>query len=43
VWALSQMMGREEFAMLAANTLHAETDDGVRAEWTMADAPNSSS
>ena len=38
VWALSQMMGREQFAMLAANTLHAEMDDGVRAEWTMATA-----
>lgn len=38
VWALSKMMGREQFAMLAADRLNAETDDSVRSEWTMADA-----
>jgi epoxyqueuosine reductase len=36
VWALSQLMGREEFAALAARALNAEANDGVRAEWTMA-------
>ena len=33
VWALSQLMGREEFAALASKTIDAETDDGVREEW----------
>ena len=38
VWALSQLLAREEFRKLAAEALHAETDDGVRAEWQLASA-----
>jgi epoxyqueuosine reductase len=38
VWALSQLMWREEFEVLAASALNAEADDGVRAEWTTATA-----
>jgi epoxyqueuosine reductase len=33
VWALSQLMGREEFVARAANAINAETDESVRAEW----------
>jgi epoxyqueuosine reductase len=33
VWALSQLMAREEFAALAANNADAERDEGVRNEW----------
>jgi len=33
VWALSQLMGREQFLTLAANALKAEADAGTRAEW----------
>jgi len=33
VWALSQLMAREEFAALAADAICAETDESVRAEW----------
>ncbi len=33
VWALSQLMRREEFEALAVNALGDEADDGVRAEW----------
>jgi epoxyqueuosine reductase len=33
VWALSQLMGREEFEGLAALALNAEPDETVRAEW----------
>ena len=33
VWALSQLLGREEFARLAAGALNTESDDAVRAEW----------
>jgi epoxyqueuosine reductase len=36
VWALSQLMGREKFDSLAAAAMNTESDDGVRAEWTMA-------
>jgi epoxyqueuosine reductase len=36
IWALSQLIGRQEFAALASDALTAEPDDGVRAEWTMA-------
>jgi epoxyqueuosine reductase len=32
-WALSQLMGREEFCELAAEALSAEADESVRAEW----------
>ncbi|WP_375413388.1 tRNA epoxyqueuosine(34) reductase QueG [uncultured Bradyrhizobium sp.] len=33
VWALSRLMGPEQFQSLAANAIGAEPDDGVRAEW----------
>jgi epoxyqueuosine reductase len=36
VWALSQLMAREEFAALAANNAAAERDEGVRNEWRRA-------
>jgi epoxyqueuosine reductase len=46
VWALSQLMGPAEFAVLAANAIGPERDDAVRAEWTVVvpgrcEAPNS--
>ena len=34
VWALSQLVGRDEFAKRASDALRAEADDGVRAEWS---------
>ena len=37
VWALSQLMGREEFARLAARAMNAEPDETVRAEWRLED------
>ena len=36
VWALSQLLGREEFEALAAGALHGELDATVRAEWCRA-------
>jgi epoxyqueuosine reductase len=36
VWALSQLIGREEFLARAAKAVHAETDEIVRAEWRSA-------
>jgi epoxyqueuosine reductase len=33
IWALSQLLEREEFDALAASALNAEADDTVRAEW----------
>jgi epoxyqueuosine reductase len=33
VWALSQLMRREEFAVLAADAIGTESDETVRAEW----------
>jgi epoxyqueuosine reductase len=36
VWALSQLIGREQFEALASNTMPSEADDGVRAEWSAA-------
>ena len=33
VWALSQLMEREEFELRAANSIGAEMDESVRAEW----------
>jgi epoxyqueuosine reductase len=36
VWALSQLIAREEFAALAANNAAAERDEGVRNEWRRA-------
>ncbi len=38
VWALSQLVDREEFAARAAKAMGAETDDGVREEWRFARA-----
>jgi epoxyqueuosine reductase len=38
VWALSQLMGREEFESLAARAVNAELDETVRAEWLLAGA-----
>jgi epoxyqueuosine reductase len=35
VWALSRLMGREEFEARAAQASNAEADDGVRAEWRL--------
>jgi len=36
VWALSQLIGRQELAALASDALSTEADAGVRAEWMMA-------
>jgi epoxyqueuosine reductase len=36
VWALSQLLGREEFSTLGARALDAEPDDTVRTEWRLA-------
>jgi epoxyqueuosine reductase len=36
VWALSQLLGRQEFEARAARAANAEADDGVRAEWRRA-------
>jgi epoxyqueuosine reductase len=36
VWALSQLLGREEFGGLAAKAMSAEPDETVRAEWSRA-------
>ena len=36
VWALSQLMGREEFESMAARAMNAELDETVRAEWLLA-------
>jgi epoxyqueuosine reductase len=33
VWALSQLMGRDQFDALARRAAAGETDDAVRAEW----------
>jgi epoxyqueuosine reductase len=33
VWALSQLIGREQFLSLAGDALRAESDETVRAEW----------
>jgi epoxyqueuosine reductase len=37
VWALSQLMGREEFAALMSRAISSEADETVRAEWCCAD------
>ena len=34
VWALAQLLGREEFSARAARALHDEPDETVRAEWS---------
>jgi epoxyqueuosine reductase len=36
IWALSQLTQREKFDALAAAAMNTESDDSVRAEWTMA-------
>jgi epoxyqueuosine reductase len=36
VWALSQLLEREEFAEHAAKAIGAEADDSVREEWQLA-------
>jgi epoxyqueuosine reductase len=36
VWALSQLMGREEFAALTSRAISSEADESVRAEWCRA-------
>jgi epoxyqueuosine reductase len=36
VWALSQLVTREEFAARAAKAINAEVDESVRAEWLQA-------
>jgi epoxyqueuosine reductase len=38
VWALSQLIGREQFETLAARTKPSEADESVRDEWTIASA-----
>jgi epoxyqueuosine reductase len=38
VWALSQLIGRQEFEGLKAAALSAEQDETVRAEWQGAGA-----
>jgi epoxyqueuosine reductase len=38
-WALSQLMGAEEFSALAAERIGAEPDESVRAEWQRAINP----
>ena len=37
VWALAQLMGREEFAALMSRAISSEADETVRAEWCCAD------
>jgi epoxyqueuosine reductase len=36
VWALSQLLGRDEFEACAANAIGTELDESVHAEWLMA-------
>jgi epoxyqueuosine reductase len=36
VWALSQLMARQDFDALAANAMNTESDEVVRAEWQFA-------
>jgi len=40
VWALSQLMGREEFDSRAAARIGDEADESVRAEWKLANTHN---
>jgi epoxyqueuosine reductase len=37
VWALSQLLGREEFSTIASDAIGTERDETVRAEWHRAD------
>jgi epoxyqueuosine reductase len=41
VWALSQLLEREEFESLAASSISSETDETVRAEWRAAESVES--
>jgi epoxyqueuosine reductase len=41
-WALSQLMGRQEFETLAADAIRTERDETVRAEWSMTVMPRES-
>ena len=43
VWALSQLMAREEFRALAADRVDAEIDESVRAEWQLSESGAASS
>jgi epoxyqueuosine reductase len=43
VWALSRLLGREEFAAQAARALNSEPDETVRAEWRRVGANANSS
>jgi epoxyqueuosine reductase len=36
VWALSQLLGQQEFEALASRTVSSEADETVRAEWCRA-------
>ena len=36
VWALSQLIGREEFSKRAASALRTESNETVRSEWRCA-------
>jgi epoxyqueuosine reductase len=38
VWALSQLIGRDQFEALASKAMPSEADESVRAEWTIASA-----
>jgi epoxyqueuosine reductase len=40
IWALSQLMGREEFAALASEAIRTESDATVRGEWQRQDVAN---
>jgi epoxyqueuosine reductase len=42
VWALAQLLGREEFEGSAAKAMDGEADESVRAEWRLATARTSS-
>jgi epoxyqueuosine reductase len=40
IWALSQLMRREEFAARASEAIRTESDETVRGEWQVEDAAN---
>jgi epoxyqueuosine reductase len=42
-WALSQLMGRKEFKVLAAEAIRTESDETVRAEWIASSVENHAS
>jgi epoxyqueuosine reductase len=43
VWALSRLIGPDEFQLRAARAMESEADDGVRAEWRLGTNADSSS